>query len=100
MTEVFRFSLLGLGAGGLYSLAAIGLVLVYRGSGVVNFAQAAMGMVGAYVFYEFDVVHKLGAPLSLALGLLASALLGAAFHLVVMRRMHNASNLTRIVATL
>ena len=59
MTELFRFALLGLGAGGLYALAAIGLVLVYRGSGVVNFSQAAMGMVGAYVFYEVRTRHDL-----------------------------------------
>jgi branched-subunit amino acid ABC-type transport system permease component len=29
----------------------LGLVLVYRGSGVLNFAQGAMGMVGAFAFY-------------------------------------------------
>ena len=88
MTEVFRFALLGLGAGGLYALAAIGLVLVFRGSGVVNFAQGAMGMVAAYVFYELHVSD--GAPVAIAVivGLLASALLGTLYYMVVMRRNH------------
>lgn len=100
MTEAFRFAALGLGAGALYSLAAIGLVLVYRGSGVVNFAQGAMGMVGAYVFFEVRQQHHLPTALAVIVGLLASAALGALFHLLVMRRMQNASTLAKIVATL
>src|SRR4051812_40023669 len=100
VTEVFRFSLLGLGAGGLYALAAIGLVLVYRGSGVVNFSQAAMGMVGAYVFYEIRTHHGLPAFLGVAGGLAASALVGALFHLLILRRMTDASNLAKIIASL
>lgn len=100
MTEIFRFSALGLGAGGLYALAAIGLVLVYRGSGVVNFAQAAMGMVGAYGFYEARVVRDMRSPVALLFGLLISAATGALFHLLVMRRMRETSMLARIVATL
>src|SRR3978361_1623170 len=102
--EIFRFSLLGLGAGGLYALAAIGLVLVYRGSGVVNFAQVAIGVVGAYVYYELRVGHKVdpGAlgRVAVIAGLITSAALGAVFHLLVLRRMRTASPLSRIVATL
>lgn len=102
--EVFRFSLLGLGAGGLYALAAIGLVLVYRGSGVVNFAQVAIGMIGAYVFYELRVERELdslvGQLMALAAGLVTSGVIGGLFHLVVLRRMRNASQLSKIVATL
>ena len=93
MTEIFRFSALGLGAGRLYALAAIGMVLVYRGSGVVNFAQAAMGMVGAYAFYGARVVRDMRSPVALLFGLLISAATGALFHLLVMRRMREASML-------
>jgi ABC-type branched-subunit amino acid transport system ATPase component/branched-subunit amino acid ABC-type transport system permease component len=100
VTDVFRFAILGLGAGALYSIAAVGLVLVYRGSGVVNFAQGAMGMVGAYVFFEVRQRDHLPALFAIALGLLACAALGAAFHILVLRRMRNASTLAKIVATL
>ncbi|THJ72630.1 ABC transporter permease subunit [Candidatus Frankia alpina] len=99
MTEVFRFAALGVGAGALYALAAVGLVLVHRGSGVVNFAQGAMGMVGAYVYFE-GRGGDLPDALSVVLGLLAAAVLGALFHLLVLRRMRRASGLARIVATL
>ncbi len=100
MTEVWRFAALGMGAGALYALAAIGLVLVYRGSGVVNFAQGAMGMVGAYVYFEAHQQHGLPQAVSVLLGLLASAALGAVFHLLIMRKMSGASSLAKIVATL
>ncbi|EIV94798.1 ATP-binding cassette domain-containing protein [Frankia sp. QA3] len=99
MTEVFRFAALGVGAGALYALAAVGLVLVHRGSGVVNFAQGAMGMVGAYVYFE-GRESDLPEPVAVVLGLLAAAVLGAVFHLLVLRRMRGASGLARIVATL
>jgi sulfate-transporting ATPase len=41
MTTIFRFAVIGLGAGSLYALAALGLVLIFRGSKVVNFAQGS-----------------------------------------------------------
>jgi ABC-type branched-subunit amino acid transport system ATPase component/branched-subunit amino acid ABC-type transport system permease component len=100
MKDVFRFAVIGLGAGSLYALAAIGLVLVYRGSKVVNFAQGAMGMVAAYVFYEVHDEWKVTAAVAILLGLLASAATGALFHVLIIRQMKEASILTRIVATL
>jgi len=39
--EVLRFVLLGLAVGSLYGVAAQGIVVIYRSSGVVNFAQGA-----------------------------------------------------------
>ena len=102
--DVLRFSLLGVGAGGLYALAAIGLVLVYRGSGVVNFAQVALGRLGAYVYFELRMQHGFdstaGQYFALFAGLLSAAALGGLFHLLVLRRMRQASQLARIVATL
>jgi sulfate-transporting ATPase len=100
VSDIFRFSLLGLGSGGLYALAAIGLVLVYRGSGVVNFAQAALGLAGGYVYYDVRVGWHAPSLVALLIAVAASAALGAAFHLLVMRRMRQASTLAKIVATL
>ena len=100
MSDVFRFAILGLGAGALYAIAAIGLVLVYRGSRVVNFAQGAMGMVAAYVFYEAHQEWAVTTVIAVVMGLLASAALGAAFHLLIIRNMKEASILSKVVATL
>ena len=51
MTEL-TFGLLGLGLGGLTAMLAMAIVIVHRGSGVLNFATGAVGMFGAYVFYH------------------------------------------------
>ena len=48
MQEVIRFALLGFGVGALYALASQGLIVIYRGSGVLNLRSARSGMVGAY----------------------------------------------------
>ena len=45
MQEVIRFALLGFGVGSLYALAALGLIVIYRGSGVLNFALAKIASV-------------------------------------------------------
>jgi ABC-type branched-subunit amino acid transport system ATPase component/branched-subunit amino acid ABC-type transport system permease component len=98
MSNFVKFFLLGLGAGGAYSLLALGIVLVYRGSGVVNFAQGAIALFGVSVFYEFR--KPVGSPLAIILGVLASAVLGVVIQVAVMRPMRNASSLMRVVATL
>src|SRR5580658_9059729 len=98
--EVIRFALLGLATGAIYAVLAQGLVLVYRGSGLLNFAQGAMAMVGAYVYYELSV--KAGLPLAVALlgAVLFCAVLGAAIHLVLLGPMQRSSPLSRVIVTL
>jgi sulfate-transporting ATPase len=100
MDEVLRFALLGLGLGALYSLASQGLMVIYRGSGVLNLAHGAVGMVGAYVEWEVKIEH--GQPWWLAwiAGLGTCAVIGALIHILVMRPLRRASPLARIVATL
>ena len=50
MSTYLLFFLLGLGGGSVYAILGLGLVLKYRSAGVVNFAQGAVAMYGAYVF--------------------------------------------------
>ncbi|MBE2318187.1 ATP-binding cassette domain-containing protein [Solirubrobacter sp. CPCC 204708] len=100
MEEVIRFALLGLGLGALYSLAAQGLVLIYRGSGVLNFAHGAIGMVAAFISWDIWVEQGLPWALGLVVGVAVSAGIGALTHLFVMRPLRRASSLARIVATL
>src|SRR2546423_12382750 len=99
MHEVIKFAFLGLGAGAMYSLASQGLVLIYRGSGVLNFAHGAIGMAGAYIEWE---ANSRGVPFgaALVLGIAFAAALGALTNLVIMRPLRRASPLARIVATL
>ncbi|MEX1008264.1 MAG: ATP-binding cassette domain-containing protein [Acidimicrobiia bacterium] len=99
MTEILRFAVLGLGAGACYGLAAQGIVLVYRGSGVLNFANGAIGMVCAFYFYNARE-SGMATWLAFALALLLGAAIGVAIHLVIMRPLRRAPALSRLIATL
>ena len=98
--EIVRYAVLGLGIGALYALIAAGLVTVYRGSGIVNFAQGAFVMFAGYLYYELKTAAGLNNRPALILTVTATALLGALVQLVVLRPMRNSSPLTRVVATL
>jgi sulfate-transporting ATPase len=98
--EVLRFALLGLGAGAVYALLAQGLVVVYRGSGLINFAQGAMAMVGAYGYYECTVQHGLSKWLAMVIAVVLCAALGALIQLLILRQMQQSSALARVIATL
>lgn len=100
MDDILRFALLGLGLGALYALTAHGIVLVYRGSGVLNLAHGAIGMAGAYVQWELSVRHGVPYWPATACGVLTSAVLGVLTHLLVLRPLRRASVLARLVATL
>src|SRR4051794_23018124 len=98
--SVVQYGLLGLGLGGAYALLALGLVAIYRGTGVLNFAQGAVAMISAYVF--FGLRDDVGVPMVVALlvTLVFAVVLGLAFYLLVMRQLRNSPILTRIIATL
>jgi sulfate-transporting ATPase len=100
MTDFLRFALLGVGAGGLYALVGQGLVLVHRGSGVLNFAQGGFAAAGAYVFYS--LTQSSGWPNGLAAVTVIAgvAAFGALFHLLVMGRLVNSGPFVKLIATL
>lgn len=100
MTGSLEFALLGLGTGAIYALAAQGIVLIYKGSGVINFAHGAMALLGAAIFVELR--DDLGLPTLVAIiaGIAATALVGLLVDIGIMRRIRHASPLARLVATL
>ena len=81
-------------------ILAEAIVIVHRGSGVTNFAAGAVGVVGAYVFYDLWPGHGIPWPIALLIGMAASAAIGAIFHVAVMRRLRTSSLVMRIIATL
>ncbi len=100
MTDVLKYALLGLGPGAIYTLLAIGLVAIYRGSGVINFAHAGFALVGAYATYHLQVLSGHGLAFSLVAAVLITAGLGVLTHHLVMRPLRGASPLARVIATL
>ncbi|HVE94809.1 MAG TPA: branched-chain amino acid ABC transporter permease [Acidimicrobiales bacterium] len=96
MGEVVVFGLI---AGGIYGLFAVGTVLVYRGSRVLNFAHGEIGMM--CLFLAWYLVTERGLPW--IVGALAAVALAAAtgwaFERVVVRRMTEAPRVAVSVAT-
>ena len=77
MIQFFNMLLIGIGAGSIYALMAIAMVLVWRSTRVINFAQAGMALLSTYI--GFELVQKTGnfwiaLPLAMVLGALFSAL--------------------------
>ena len=89
----------GLLAGTMYSLVAIGFVLIYKASGVFNFAQGAMLLFAALTFVS---LHEQGVPFVLALALtLVVMIIGALLiERLVLRPLVNRSQITLFMATL
>lgn len=98
MSEFVQFAVLGLGLGAIYALLSVGVVVIYRGSGVVNFAQATFALAGAIVFINLrDSVGWLPALLA---AVVTGGLLGALTQNLVMRPMARAAPIARVMATL
>ena len=100
MATFLQFALLGLGASAAYILIGSGVVLINRGSGVVNFAQAAFAMVGGFVFWRLRDGSGLGLAPSLAIALVGSGLFGLLTYYLVMRPLASSSSFNRTVASL
>ena len=111
MRDILVFSATGLGQGAVFAALALGLVVIYKGTGVINFAMGAMAMWGAFVYDELrdtgDLVFIVGrvhltdaAPVALTLGILSSAALGGLAHLLVFRPLRRAPVLAKVVASL
>ena len=89
----------GLAVGVMYALVAIGFVLIYKTSGVLNFAQGAMLLFAALTFVS---LHEKGMPFALALliTLAIMVLLGIAIEKFVLRPMVNQPPITLFMVTL
>jgi branched-chain amino acid transport system permease protein len=90
---------IGIITGAGYGLVALGLVLIYKSSGVFNFAQGEFGTIAVYTLYG---VHDLaGIPLlpAMLVGLAASAAMALFTEQVVIRPLFNAPRVTLLVAT-
>lgn len=81
-----------------FALFALGIVLIYRASRVLNLAHGVMAMLPAYVAYE---LREAGIPLALAfaVAVVSGAALGAAVEYVFVRRLRSVSPTAQTVGT-
>jgi ABC-type branched-subunit amino acid transport system ATPase component/ABC-type branched-subunit amino acid transport system permease subunit len=91
---------LGAITGMTYGIVAVGLVLVYRSSRIINFAQGAIGVFGAAIAGVAVVEWNMSYWIAVPIALLVSAFLGAGSEVVVIRRLRDAPTVIGVVATL
>ena len=90
----------GLATGSLYALAALGLVLIFKTSDVVNFAQGEMAMFGTFIAFTLLTQAHLPYWGAAALALLFAGLFGAVIERVVLRPLNKAPLISVLIATL
>jgi branched-chain amino acid transport system permease protein len=100
VTGLLQYIVGGLAAGSLYALAALGLTLVYKTTGVVNFAHGEMAMVSTFVAFVLLAGFKLPYPVAFLGALVFAAALGIALERVFMRPVQQSSHLNQIMVTL
>ncbi|MBM3799934.1 MAG: branched-chain amino acid ABC transporter permease [Actinobacteria bacterium] len=85
MERLLQYVFDGLSLGSIYALLALGLVVVFRGTGHLNFAQGEMAMICTFFTWQF---HAWGLPLvvSVLLGMVAGFVLGAGVEVSLIRR--------------
>ncbi len=116
MTAFLTILLAGLGSGAAYAALSLGLVITYKGTGVINFAAGAMGAWSGYVCSQLRSGGTLVFPVvfihpsvhlarqvpllpALLISLITGVLLGLAVHALVFRPLRSAPALAKVVAS-
>ncbi|WP_313702463.1 branched-chain amino acid ABC transporter permease [Achromobacter sp.] len=96
---LLEVSLAGLGSGGLYALAALAFVIVYKATRVVNIAIGEFLMLGAYVFYAFATGMAWPIWLAIVGAVVVSGALGAVVERLTIRPMLGESPISVFMIT-
>ena len=100
MNDWLPFIVSGVATGSIFSIAALGLVLTQKTSGVFNFAHGAVAAAGAYAFYDLWQLRHLPWPLAAAFAVgVIGPLLGLVLEWLT-RTLGDARVVMRIVATI
>ncbi len=86
--------------GSLYAVVGIGFVILYKATGVINFAQGSFMLLGGFLFFTLSQSVGLAWPLAMAATLVIMFLVGAAIYLGIFRRLVGAEEFTLVIATL
>ncbi|HEX6448606.1 MAG TPA: branched-chain amino acid ABC transporter permease/ATP-binding protein [Trebonia sp.] len=102
MEQILLFILLGLGSGALIAGIALSVVLMYRGSGIINLSTGAIAMLGGYAFWALNTGKIVALPTAVALplALLFVVAVGAVTEFAVYRPLRNSAPLAKLVASL
>ncbi len=97
ITQQALFS--GVVYGLIYAVFAAGFVLVYRSTGVLNFAQGEIGAFGVALFALFHVQYGVPYWFAFVFAVVATAIIGMVIELIVVRRLFDSPRLVLLIAT-
>src|SRR5499425_3025860 len=100
MTQFVQLTVYGLANGAILALAALGFVLIYKSTSVINFAQGEFILIGAYAFYTGLVLLHLPWPLAIAFGVVVAATLGIAIERLALRPLIGEDPIAVIMVTI
>lgn len=100
MTAFIEQILSGVGIGAIYALVALGFVLIYKATEVVNFATGDIMMLGPFILYELFVILEIHLFLAIIISLLSMGLVGVAIDRLILRRLLGEPMMAVILATL
>ena len=101
MDQLLQATITGLATAAILAVAASGLVLTYTTTGIFNFAHGAVGMLGAFAYWQVRFEWGWPAPVALLAVLgVAAPLLGVALERLVMRELHDAPETARVVVSI
>jgi branched-chain amino acid transport system permease protein len=97
--NLLPFIVSGLGLGAVYALSSVGLVILYRASGTLNFAFGAFGGISAFLAWQLT---QLDVPLAISsiVGIAASTAIAYAYGRIFAPRLAHRDRVVRAIATL
>jgi branched-chain amino acid transport system permease protein len=87
MDKFLQLSFAGTAEGVRFALVALGFVIIYKATHVINFAQGGFVVLGAFLSYNFTQTWDLPFALGALLALVTTALVGIGFEALILRRM-------------
>ena len=97
------FIIIGVSQGAVYGLVSLGLVLVYKGSRVFNFAQGEFGSIAAFIVYVLiEQVRSMEIPYGVAalIAVVGVVIIGLIMERIIVRPLLSAPRITLLVATI
>ena len=107
MAAFAAYTIIGLSLGGVFALAALGIVLIYRTTGVLNFAHGAMGMFSTFVAWQifYGTTHPfwpvwMATSIAVIAALIFAALMGLGLEFFVFRWVRTREPVVKAVITI
>jgi len=87
MEKIIEILFNGLSMGSIYALMALGFVLIFKSTGIINFAHGELAMFGAFICYTFAMLFHVPYVAAFLIALVLGAVLGGVIDTLFFRKM-------------